>query len=150
MQFKFSVLNSAIVLALWVVNTTSAAAVAEKEESYLATHDEIYDWIKSTDANLTFIGDPIDLTKRAPLNTMVVFCDTRTQRVCGGTCTVYNGNHRCLDAPGTNCLRATTNVGFCDRRGCTGNCNQFSACGTRLDDGFCSTPGTRSINVPFT
>ncbi|KAL0061014.1 hypothetical protein AAF712_012187 [Marasmius tenuissimus] len=151
MQFsKLSALSSAIVLALWVVDSGSAAAVAERDNSYLATANEIYDWIATTDADLTFIGDPIDLTKRAPLNTMVVYCSQRTQNICGGACTVYNGNARCLNAPNTNCLRATTNVGFCDRAGCSGSCNQYSSCGTRLDGGFCYTPGTRSINVPFT
>ncbi|KAJ8088373.1 hypothetical protein PM082_022446 [Marasmius tenuissimus] len=150
MQFQFSVLSSAVVLALWVVDSVGAAVVSEREESYLATHDEIYDWIKNTDANITFIGDPIDLTKRAPLNTMVVYCNRRTNNVCGGDCTTYNGNAKCLNAGGTVCLKATTNVGFCDRGGCKGSCNQLSTCGTRLGGGFCYTPGTASILVPST
>ncbi|TCD66387.1 hypothetical protein EIP91_001436 [Steccherinum ochraceum] len=116
----------------------------------LATHEEIVEWITTTDANITYVGAPIDFTKRAAQDTMVVYCSSRTQNVCGGPCTVYNGNAACLNAPNTNCLRATTNVGFCDRAGCGGSCNQFSSCGTVLDDGFCATPGTKSINVPFT
>ncbi|KAJ3826849.1 hypothetical protein F5880DRAFT_1541559 [Lentinula raphanica] len=80
---------------------------------------------------------------------MVVYCNTKTVNVCGGSCTVYNGGAKCLNAPGTNCLSATNNVGFCDRGGCGGSCNQFSTCGTRMDDNFCYTPGTNSINVGF-
>lgn len=78
---------------------------------------------------------------------MVTYCSSRTQNVCGGACTVYNGGATCLAAPGTKCLAATNNVGFCDRGGCGGSCNQLSSCGTRLDNGFCFTPGTASIIV---
>ena len=78
---------------------------------------------------------------------IVTYCSHRTQNVCGGPCTVYNGGAACLNAPDTNCLSATANVGFCDRSGCGGSCNQLSTCGTRLEDGYCYTPGTRSINV---
>ncbi|KAI0755823.1 hypothetical protein C8Q74DRAFT_1320149 [Fomes fomentarius] len=116
--------------------------------SYLRTHDEILHWIATTDAELTFIGNPINpLTPRAAQNTMVTYCSSRTQNVCGGSCTVYNGGATCLAAPGTKCLAATNNVGFCDRGGCGGSCNQLSTCGTRLDNGFCFTPGTASIIV---
>ncbi|KAJ3810781.1 hypothetical protein F5876DRAFT_88713 [Lentinula aff. lateritia] len=113
----------------------------------MVTKDKILEWISTTEANLTFIGEPI--TKRNTENTMVVYCSVRTQDVCGGACTVYNGGANCLNAPNTNCLSATNNVGFCDRDGCGGSCNQLSTCGVRLDDGFCYTPGTSSINVGF-
>ncbi|ESK90757.1 hypothetical protein Moror_4079 [Moniliophthora roreri MCA 2997] len=145
MQFKLSALTSTIVTALCISNVVNASALPDVE---VVSRKELLDWISTTDAELTFIGEPLD--KRAALNTMVVYCNTRTQNVCGGICTVYNGNARCLDAPGTACLRATTNVGFCSSPGCGGTCNQYSTCGTRLDGGFCFTPGTRSINVPFT
>ncbi|PIL23598.1 hypothetical protein GSI_14911 [Ganoderma sinense ZZ0214-1] len=80
-------------------------------------------------------------------NTMVTYCNKRVNNVCGGSCTVYNGGAACLDAPGTNCFVATNNVGFCDRAGCGHSCHQLSTCGTRLDNGFCFTPGTQSILV---
>ena len=105
-------------------------------------------WIKTTDAELTFVGAPINpLTPRSAQNTMVTYCNKRINNVCGGSCTVYNGGAACLDAPGTSCLAATHNVGFCDRGGCGHSCNQLSTCGTRLDNGFCYTPGTKSILV---
>ncbi|KAI0739157.1 hypothetical protein C8Q80DRAFT_1222341 [Daedaleopsis nitida] len=108
-------------------------------------------WLATTNAELTFIGKPINpLAARSAQTTIVTYCSQRIDNVCGGACTVYNGNHACLNAPNTNCLSATTNVGFCDRGGCGGSCNQFSTCGTRLDNGFCFTPGTASILVPFT
>ncbi|KAJ4470626.1 hypothetical protein C8J55DRAFT_537639 [Lentinula edodes] len=129
MQFKYHTLTCAIVTAVSFVNSVNAAAIA------------------NTEANLTFIGEPI--TKRTTEDTMVVYCSVRTQDVCGGACTVYNGGATCLNAPNTNCLSATNNVGFCDRGGCGGSCNQLSTCGVRLDDGFCYTPGTSSINVGF-
>ena len=115
-------------------------------------------WLSTTDANITYIGEPIDvnsfstkssLTKRAG-NVMVTYCDRRVYNVCGGHCTVYNGGPTCLNAPKTNCLAATANVGFCGRKGCSGICNQYSTCGTRMDNGFCYTPGTASILVPST
>ncbi|CAA7263905.1 unnamed protein product [Cyclocybe aegerita] len=83
-------------------------------------------------------------TQKSPT---VTYCSQRVFNVCGGACTVYNGGATCLNAPNTNCLAATNNVGFCDRAGCGGSCNQLSTCGTRLDGGFCYTPGTRSILV---
>lgn len=80
---------------------------------------------------------------------LVVYCSSRSNNVCGGACTVYNGGATCLDAPDTKCLMASANVAFCDRSGCGGDCNQLSSCGTRLDNNFCYTPGTKSIIVPF-
>lgn len=115
------------------------------------TMEQFKDWLDNTDAEITYIGKPLgdlsDLSKRNPLDTSVTYCSGRVDNVCGGPCTVYNGGATCLNAPGTNCLFATNNVGFCDRSGCGGSCNQFSTCGTRLDNGFCATPGTASILV---
>ncbi|TFK58414.1 hypothetical protein BDN72DRAFT_873177 [Pluteus cervinus] len=113
--------------------------------------DQLTDWFSTTNASLTFIGKQIPtkpLSKRAQ-NVMVVYCDTQIDDSCGGTCTVYNGPNTCIDAPQTNCLMSTADVGFCDRGGCGGSCNQFSSCGDSLGSGFCSTPGTASILVPF-
>ena len=105
-------------------------------------------WIKTTDAELTVIGEPINpLAPRSAQNTMVTYCNPRIDNICGGSCSVYNGGATCLAAPGTSCLAATNNVGFCDRGGCGHSCNQLSTCGTRLDNGFCYTPGTQSILV---
>ncbi len=105
-------------------------------------------WIATTDAELTFVGAPINpLAPRAAQNTMVTYCNTRINGVCGGICTVYNGGAKCLNAPGTNCLAATKNVAFCSSGGCTGDCNPLSTCGVRLDNGFCFTPSTQSILV---
>ncbi|EJF67483.1 hypothetical protein BD309DRAFT_1021231 [Dichomitus squalens] len=116
--------------------------------AYLVSHEQMMYWIANTDAELTFVGKPINpLTPRSAQNTMVTYCSGRVDNVCGGSCTVYNGGATCLSAPGTNCLSATNNVGFCDRSGCSGSCNQLASCGTRLDNGFCATPGTASILV---
>ena len=105
-------------------------------------------WIATTDAELTFVGEPINpLTPRSAQITTVTYCNKRINDVCGGSCTVYSGGAACLDAPGTNCLSATNNVGFCDRGGCGHSCNQLSTCGTHLEKGFCFTPGTQSILV---
>ncbi|EPT02367.1 hypothetical protein FOMPIDRAFT_1029397 [Fomitopsis schrenkii] len=111
-------------------------------------------WLKTTDAELTFIGNPIPgvnapegLTSREALDTTVTYCNRRIDNVCGGACTVYTGGATCLNAPDTACLAATHNVGFCDRAKCTHSCNQLSTCGTHLDNGYCYTPGTRSILV---
>ena len=120
--------------------------------------DEFMHWLVTTDADITYIGEPIDvnsfstrssLTRRAAESVKVTYCSHRVDKVCGGPCTVYNGGATCLNAPKTSCLAATANVGFCDHKGCSGSCNQLSTCGTRLDNGFCFTPGTKSIIVPF-
>ena len=105
-------------------------------------------WIATTDAELTFIGKPINpLAPRSAQDTTVTYCSTKNGNFCGGPCTVYTGGATCLNAPNTNCLSATNNVAFCNSPGCGGTCNQFSTCGNRLDNGFCSTPGTQSILV---
>lgn len=124
------------------------AATLSEPGTYLISHEQMMHWLATTDAELTFDGEPINpLTARSALNTMVTYCNTRQKNVCGGRCTVYNGGAKCLNAPGTNCLAATHNVAFCNKSGCSGDCNQLSSCGTRLDDGFCYTPGTESILV---
>ncbi|EJF67486.1 hypothetical protein BD309DRAFT_966824 [Dichomitus squalens] len=116
--------------------------------AYLVSHEQMMYWIANTDAELTFVGKPINpLTPRSAQDTTVTYCSDRIDDVCGGACTVYTGGATCLDAPDTNCLAATNNVGFCDRSGCGHSCNQLSTCGTRLDNGFCYTPGTASILV---
>ncbi|KAI0311193.1 hypothetical protein OF83DRAFT_1069206, partial [Amylostereum chailletii] len=115
----------------------------------LVSEDEFRYWLANTDANLTFIGAPINAlaSRDGQSLTTVTYCDSRAANVCGGTCTVHTTGPICLHAPGTRCLAATSNVGFCDHKGCDGSCNQLSTCGTRLDDGFCYTPGTKSIFI---
>ncbi|KAJ2913808.1 hypothetical protein MD484_g6612, partial [Candolleomyces efflorescens] len=149
MQFTLKAVFAQLVAVAFFATNVAASPVAAS----VVTNAELDNWLATTDAKLTYISD-VDTTNpladRAALNTRVVYCNRRTNNVCGGDCTVYDGNARCLNAPDTQCLSATTNVGFCDRAGCGGSCNQYSSCGTRLDNGFCYTPGTRSINVPFT
>jgi hypothetical protein len=115
------------------------------------TIEQFKRWLATTDADVTFHGKPLgdleDFTKRNALNTIVTYCDNKIDDLCGGACHVYNGGATCIDAPGTNCLSATNNVGFCDSGGCGGSCNQFSSCGTKLQNNFCFTPGTESILV---
>ena len=122
--------------------------ITSQIEANIVSDSELLTWLSTTDAELTFVGAPINpLAPRSAQNTMVTYCNKRSNNVCGGSCTVYNGGAACLDAPGTSCLAAPHNFAFCDRGGCGGSCNQLSSCGTRLDNGFCYTPGTRSILV---
>ena len=115
------------------------------------TIEQFKHWLANTDADVTFHGKPLgdlaDLHKRNALDTIVTYCTKRIDDLCGGTCNVYNGGATCIPASGTSCLSATNNVGFCDRGSCGGSCNQFSSCGTRLQNNFCYTPGTQSILV---
>ena len=117
------------------------------------TMEQFKRWLETTDAEVTFHGKPIDIgdladfTKRNVLNTIVTFCANTIGNLCGGPCNVYNGGATCIDVPGTNCLSATNNVGFCDGANCGGSCNQFSTCGSLLQDNFCYTPNTASILV---
>lgn len=90
----------------------------------ILTQDEMINWLKTTDAKLTFVGEPIPginspagLVSREALSTTVTYCSQRIDSVCGGACTVYTGGATCLDAPNTNCLAATNNVGFCSSSG---------------------------------
>ncbi|KAF8551783.1 hypothetical protein OG21DRAFT_1512316 [Imleria badia] len=116
--------------------------------TFIVSDEEMAYWIAHTDAQLTFIGDSINpLSSRSALTTTVTYCSTRIDNVCGGACTVYTGGATCLNAPNTNCLAATNNVGFCSGTGCGGPCNQLSSCGTPLGNGYCYTPDTNSIAV---
>ncbi|KAF9468673.1 hypothetical protein BDZ94DRAFT_1232229 [Collybia nuda] len=162
---KFSALSSTTLAALVISVMASPANTLSKTTSNevgstidnidsntiiprLITIEEFKEWLATTDANVTFIGDPISsIAPRSAQNTIVTYCNKRSQNVCGGACTVYNGGAKCLSAPGTQCLSATQNVAFCNRGGCGGTCNQFSSCGTRMDNNFCWTPGTQSIIV---
>ncbi|OSD00163.1 hypothetical protein PYCCODRAFT_1414805 [Trametes coccinea BRFM310] len=112
---------------------------------------EMAHWLATTDAHLTFIGDPSAapnaLTSRSAQRTVLTYCTKRNGSVCGGDCTVYNGSAACIFAPHTQCLAATRDVGFCDRKECVGVCSTLSQCGTWLEGGFCFTPGTKSILV---
>ncbi|KAI0716404.1 hypothetical protein C8Q76DRAFT_406092 [Earliella scabrosa] len=120
--------------------------------AYFMTRDQMMNWIASLDGEVTYIGEPLNPLARpaAVETTTVMYCSTRRGNVCAAPCTVYTGGTRCLNAPDTNCLAATTNVAFCDTARCTGTCRNLSTCEPHLDDGFCFTPGTRSILVPAT
>ena len=132
-------------------NTAIAIAHFAWYKVNLMTVEQFKRWLDTTDADVTFHGKPIgdlaDFTKRNALDTMVTYCTKKIDDLCGGSCSVYNGGATCIAASGTNCLSATNNVGFCDRGNCGGSCNQFSSCGTRLQNNFCYTPGTASILV---
>ncbi|KAL1658211.1 hypothetical protein GGF50DRAFT_67701 [Schizophyllum commune] len=123
-------------------------------EVNIVSDEDFLQWLKTTDASLTFIGDPIlgftsseGLTPREKSSMKVTYCSSCINNICGGSCTVYNGGPVCLDAPATVCLYAIHDVGLYDRAGCTLSCNSFDSCGTRLDDGFCHAPETSSILV---
>ncbi|TEB27764.1 hypothetical protein FA13DRAFT_1765274 [Coprinellus micaceus] len=118
------------------------------------TDAQLDHWLATTDAELTFVDGadkiPSTLKDQAILATRVVYCSQRFGRTCGGKCTVYNGNAACLPAADTACLQATTNLAFCSRPDCANPCTELSACIEWLNDGFCYTPETRSIIVPWT
>ncbi|TRM65349.1 hypothetical protein BD626DRAFT_398727 [Schizophyllum amplum] len=118
---------------------------------------DLMEWLKTTDAKLTFVGKPIPginapegLVSRAALDTTVVYCNTSySTGACGGVCTVYvgGGGPLCFYAPGTNCIYASKDINFCTGSTCEAGCEQFSACEKHLGRGFCDTPGTNSIFV---
>ncbi|PBK69394.1 uncharacterized protein ARMOST_14353 [Armillaria ostoyae] len=147
MQF-FTLANFFALAAMAVVGSASPTP-EPAPAAFLWTDAEFDHWLATTDAKITYHGNTTSnpLARRAALTTRVTYCTSRTQDVCGGTCNVYDGGATCLNAPGTACLAATNNVGFCDRAGCGGSCNQLSSCGTPLEAGFCDTPGTSSIVV---
>ncbi|RPD69856.1 hypothetical protein L226DRAFT_266015 [Lentinus tigrinus ALCF2SS1-7] len=114
----------------------------------VVTTDELYHWLDTTDADITFIGKPIDRNApRSAEDVTVIYCSKIVGSICSGPCTVYYGGPTCLYAPDTNCLSASDNVAFCDGSDCNGSCNMFGSCGGRMDNGFCATPGTNSILV---
>lgn len=111
---------------------------------------QLFNWLATTNATITYVGPPPTLNPFARLsaqNTMVVYCSTRLEPLCLGECTVYNGGAECVDTPHTECMAATKDVGYCDKKGCNGNCNELAACGTELIGGFCYTYGTKSIVI---
>ncbi|KAJ3556028.1 hypothetical protein NM688_g2254 [Phlebia brevispora] len=144
MQFSAPFVQLVLIALSVAVSGTPVAPT-----SNVLTFQEMKHWIATTDAELTFIGTPInELSTEAAQSITVTYCSSRSQNVCGGSCTVYTGGSACLAAPGTACLSATGDVGFCDHSGCTGSCNEYASCGTILNNGFCYTPGTKSIIVP--
>ncbi|KAI0716741.1 hypothetical protein C8Q76DRAFT_767681 [Earliella scabrosa] len=147
MQFsaKFATLAFALLgsFASGVVGVPTADAAP-----YIVSHEQMMHWLATTDANITYVGEPLNpLAPRAAQTTTVTYCSSRQGNTCGGACSVYVGNPTCLRAPNTNCLMATNDVQFCNTAGCGGICNRFSTCGVRLDGGFCYTPGTQAIRV---
>ena len=166
-NMRFTALTSSIIAAFSLLVTatpmlevfhstiTSLPITHFVWQSNLISVEQFKHWLATTDADVTFIGEPLgdlsDLSKRNALNTVVTYCNTQNDNVCTGLCTVYNGaGPVCLSAPGTACLFATNDVYFCNTDGgecINGSCNDFSSCGTVLDNGFCSTPNTNSIFV---
>ncbi|PPQ96887.1 hypothetical protein CVT26_005866 [Gymnopilus dilepis] len=139
------------VISSFFLFATASPVFGAENIARQVTAKQLQDWLATTDANITYIGQPVgspsDLSKRQLPQTTVVFCTSQSGALCGGSCSMYTGGPSCIAAPSTACLMATRDVSFCDRSGCGGSCNQFNSCGTRLDGGFCSTPGTSSILV---
>ncbi|TEB27763.1 hypothetical protein FA13DRAFT_856227 [Coprinellus micaceus] len=116
--------------------------------------EELDHWIANTNATLKFVGAepnvPGTLRKRGAQSTRLVYCTLRTGGTCGGTCTVYNGNAACVNAPGTACIQASSPIAFCSKQNCGDPCTQLANCLAWMSDGFCATPDTGSMIVPFT
>ncbi|KAJ7079432.1 hypothetical protein B0H15DRAFT_933516 [Mycena belliarum] len=144
----FLALAALALKALGSPTTSDIGANSPQIHSGIVSVAEMKAWLASSAANLTFVGEPVEHVGLTPFTTTVTYCSTRTANLCSGPCTVYTGGAKCLNAPHTNCLTATSNVAFCNRAGCGGSCNVLSSCGTHLDSGFCYTPGTNSISVP--
>lgn len=85
-------------------------------------------------------------------STTITYCNTY-DGTCGGVCvTTTVDGAKCLDVPGTNCLKADANVIFCNDTTCavqdlTGACNNYNNCAILTSDGYCWTPGTNSIQT---
>lgn len=112
--------------------------------------EEMKAWVdRQNPSNITIIGDPFNTLGRRDGAVTVTFCTQKSGTICSGSCTVQSGNGQCIATPGTNCLFATSDVAFCDSSDCGGSCNEFDSCGTVLENGFCDTPGTKGIAIPF-
>ncbi|KAM5536116.1 hypothetical protein V8D89_010215 [Ganoderma adspersum] len=119
----------------------AATVVTDEPATYIVSHEQMMHWIANTNTELTFIGEPINpLTPRSAQVTTVTYCSNRVGNNCESPCTVYTGGAMCLNAPSTNCLAATNDVGFCDHSRCGGSCSELSPCDTHLNNGFCATP----------
>ncbi|KAI0644276.1 hypothetical protein C8Q79DRAFT_1012067 [Trametes meyenii] len=148
---QFGPLYVLAIMAALVFSESSSASPGNN----VLTDAEFDDWLATTDANLTFIGDTefrtlvnSEVDRRATTKTRVTMCDKQVGSVCGGTCTIYKGGPACVGAQGVACIAATANVGFCTLSGCNGNCSNLNTCAVPLGDGFCGTPGAASIVVP--
>lgn len=116
------------------------------EVPHVVTHKEI----GLTNLKLTFV-DPgttsAEISPFAALATRVEGCDTITGSCCGGVCIGFDAGKQCVAlSMKIACLRASKNVGFCTQKGCK-SCKSLSNCQRKLDERFCATPGTVSINV---
>jgi len=149
MQFRFSALTSTVVAALSSV-THAASGAVDTSISIAASHEEIFNWISTTDANLTFVGK--SLTEVTPLDTIIISCtDFIFRRYCGGQCIVHIRMETAACIPLTStaaCLRATPDllVASCTSRNCA-DCIPLATCGVRLEEGYCFAPNTHSIRI---
>ncbi|KAF9499461.1 hypothetical protein BDN71DRAFT_1428176 [Pleurotus eryngii] len=102
-------------LATLAVMAVSSPASSRDVGANIVTDAELDDWLRTADANITFVGGAKGpLPRRNALIARVVYCTQRSGPLRGDHCTLYEGNSVCLNAPGTNCLMATTNVAFCN------------------------------------
>ncbi|KAJ8490007.1 hypothetical protein ONZ51_g2599 [Trametes cubensis] len=146
--YTASVLGTMFMSRAAVVASPAAIAFSGKPVGFIMSDAEMAHWLATTDAELNFVGARSSpLEPRSAQNTFLVYCTERIGNACGGSCTVYNGGAACIDAPGTECMAASLDVGFCDKESCDGNCSSLSLCGTFLNGGYCFTPGTQSIVV---
>ena len=109
-------------------------------------------WLATTDADVTFIGAPIDplapRDRAAAQNTIVTYCSgDPLGPLCTGLCVAYNGPPACIYVPATQCISAKNDDNLCTTNDCSGTCTRLSNCSTPLPIGFCYTPSTKSVSV---
>ncbi|KAJ3526217.1 hypothetical protein NMY22_g7362 [Coprinellus aureogranulatus] len=142
----FTAIISTLLVTLGAVSSSAATGIM--------TDEQLDHWLANTDAELKFIGEksyvPGTLRKRGEKSTRLVTCTTANGSNCGGSCSVYNGNAACLNVAGTVCIQASGPVAFCSKANCADPCTQLANCLAWMNDGFCGTPDTNSIIVPFT
>lgn len=120
---------------------------------FLSTLDDLNGWLESTNASVTYLGNDWS-SPRSIQDVRLVACSERIPNTsaCGGRCYAFRGlqNGQCVSLPeGRNavCLAATSDVGGCPNRQCTGGCFAYATCKSQLDYGFCGVSQISSIDT---
>ncbi|KAH6888804.1 hypothetical protein BKA70DRAFT_1055976, partial [Coprinopsis sp. MPI-PUGE-AT-0042] len=120
---------------------------------FLATAEDLNDWLDSSNANVTYLGNDWG-SPRSLEEVRFIACSERTSGgTCGGRCYAFRGlqNGQCIPLPGgrtATCLAATADVGGCSDRQCTINdCFAYATCKSPLDHRFCDVEEISSIDT---
>ncbi|KAH6888805.1 hypothetical protein BKA70DRAFT_1409323 [Coprinopsis sp. MPI-PUGE-AT-0042] len=126
-----------------------------RAQNYLATGSDLNRWlggIAERETQVNNVGSGFQ-NPLGPGEIRIITCTERRDNNCGGRCWAFQVSQRNMcyktqpEGYTVNCLAATKPMRTYPGEKCEGVYKEYVDCATRLSDGFCHVPGTKSAQI---